>query len=78
MEVIAKHINEQDGEIKKTFTASSKLRAINEHSMQLNKAAIYECQTEYEIFIDAVFKLSERSHSASDYYSSSEFGASKN
>ena len=50
---MAKHINEQDGEIKETFTAYSLLLTINEHSMQLNRA-IDECRTEYEILIDAV------------------------
>jgi hypothetical protein len=53
MEEIAKHINEQDVEIKKMFTAYSMLLTINEHPMQLNRA-IDECQREYKILIDAV------------------------
>jgi hypothetical protein len=53
MEEIAKHINEQDGEIKKMFIAYSMLLTINEHSMQLNRA-IDECRREYKILIDAV------------------------
>ena len=53
MEEIAKHVNEQDGEIKEMFTAYSLLLIINEHAMQLNRA-IDECRREYEILIDAV------------------------
>jgi hypothetical protein len=50
---MAKHVNEQDGEIKEMFTAYSLLLTINEHAMQLNRA-IDECRREYEILIDAV------------------------
>jgi hypothetical protein len=50
---MAKHINEQDGEIKEMFTAYSLLLTNNKHSMQLNRA-IDECRREYEILIDAV------------------------
>jgi hypothetical protein len=53
LEEIAKHINEQDGEIKEMFTAYCLLLTINEHSIQLNKA-IDECRREYEILSDAV------------------------
>jgi len=48
---MAKHINEQNGEIKEMFTAYSFLLTIKEHSVQLNRAN--ECQKEYEIFIYA-------------------------
>jgi len=50
MEEMAKHISEQDGEIKEMFSACS--LTINEHSIQLNRA-IDECQREHEILIDA-------------------------
>jgi hypothetical protein len=50
---MAKHINEQDGEIKEMFTDYSLLLTINKHSVQLNRA-IDECWREYEILIDAV------------------------
>lgn len=53
LEEMAKHVNEQDGEIKGMFTAYCLLLAINEHVMQLNRA-IDECRREYEILIDAV------------------------
>jgi hypothetical protein len=53
LEEMAKHINEQDGEIKEMFTTYSLLLTINEHSMQLSRA-IDECQREYEILIDPV------------------------
>ena len=53
MEEMAKHISEQDGEIKEMFSAYSLLLTINEHSIQLNRA-IDECRREYEILIDAV------------------------
>ena len=42
---MAKHISEQDGEIKEMFSAYSFLLTINEHSIQLNRA-IEECQRE--------------------------------
>jgi len=53
LEDMAKHINEQDGEVKRMFTASSIMLTVNEHSMQLNRA-IDECRREYEILIDAI------------------------
>jgi len=53
LEEMAKHIDEQEGEIKEMFTAFSLLLTINEHVMQLNRA-IDECIKEYEILIDAV------------------------
>ena len=53
LEEMAKHVNEQDGEIREMFTAYSLLLPINEHVMQLNRA-IDECRREYEILIDAV------------------------
>jgi len=52
LEEMAKHVNEQDGEIKEMFTAYSLLLTINEHAMQLNRAT-GECCREYEILIDA-------------------------
>jgi vacuolar-type H+-ATPase subunit I/STV1 len=48
LEEMAKHFNEQDGEIREMFTAYSLLLTINEHSIQLNRA-IDECRREYEI-----------------------------
>jgi vacuolar-type H+-ATPase subunit I/STV1 len=51
LEEMAKHVSEQDGEIKEMFTAYS--LTINEHSVQLNRA-IDECHREYEISIDTV------------------------
>jgi replicative superfamily II helicase len=53
LEEMAKHVIEQDGEIKEMSTAYSLLLTINEHAMQLNRA-IDECRREYEILIDAV------------------------
>ena len=53
LEDMAKHINKQDGEVKRMFTSSSMMLTVNEHSMQLNRA-IDECRTEYEILIDAI------------------------
>jgi len=53
LEDMAKHINEQDGEVKRIFTASSIMLTINEHSMQLNRA-IDECRRDYEILIDVI------------------------
>ena len=35
LEEMAKHVNEQDGEVKEIFTAYSLLLTINEHAMQL-------------------------------------------
>jgi hypothetical protein len=46
LEEMAKHVSEQDGEIKEMFTAYSLLLTIDEHSVQLNRA-IDECQREY-------------------------------
>jgi hypothetical protein len=53
LEEMAKHVNEQDGEIWEMFTAYSLLLTINEHCIQLNRA-IDECRREYEILIDVV------------------------
>jgi hypothetical protein len=50
---MAKHINEQNGEIKEMFTAYSLFLTINEHSMEVNRATD-ECRREYEILVDAV------------------------
>jgi len=50
---MAKHINEQDGGVKRIFTVSPIKLTVNEHSMQLNRA-IDECRREYEIIIDAI------------------------
>jgi len=53
LEDMAKHINKQDVEVKRIFTASSMMLTVNEHSVQLNRA-IDECRAEYEILIDAI------------------------
>jgi hypothetical protein len=53
LEDMAKHVSEQDGEIKEMFYAYSLLLTIHEHSIQLNRA-IDECRREYEILVDAV------------------------
>jgi hypothetical protein len=53
LEDIAKHVNEQEGEIKEMFNSYSLLLTINEHSIHLNRA-IDECLREYELLIDAV------------------------
>jgi hypothetical protein len=53
LEDMAKHINEQDGEVKRMFTASSMMITVDEHAMQLNRA-IDECRREFEILIDAI------------------------
>jgi len=50
---MAKHISEEDGEIKEMFSAYSLLLTIKEHYIQFNRA-IDECRREYEILIDAV------------------------
>jgi hypothetical protein len=56
---MAKHVNEQEGEIKEMFTAYSLLLlTINEHAMQLN-VAIDEYRREYEILIDKVIDSQE-------------------
>jgi hypothetical protein len=52
-EDMAKHINKQDGEVKRMFTASSMMLTVNEHSIQLNRATD-ECRRECEILIEAV------------------------
>jgi ribosomal protein L10 len=49
----AKHINERDGEIKETFTGTSMLLTVNEHTMHLERA-LDECRREHNILIDAV------------------------
>jgi len=46
LEDMAKHINKQDGEVKRMFTASSMMLTVNEHLMQLYRA-IDECRREY-------------------------------
>jgi len=53
LEDMAKHINKQDGEVERVFTASSMMLTVNEHSMQLNRA-IDECRRDYEILINAI------------------------
>jgi hypothetical protein len=53
---MAKHINKQDGELKRMFAGSFMMLNVNEHSMQLNRA-IDECRREYEILIDAIINL---------------------
>ena len=53
LEDMAKHVNKQDGEVKRMFTASSMILTVNEHSVQLNRA-IDECRREHEILIDAI------------------------
>ena len=53
LEGMVKHVNEQDREAKEMFTAFSLMLAMNEHTMQLNRA-IDECRREYEILIDVV------------------------
>jgi hypothetical protein len=53
LEDMAKHINKQDGEVKRMFTTSFIMLTVSEHSMQINRA-IDECRREYEILIDAI------------------------
>jgi hypothetical protein len=53
---MAKHIYEQDGEVKIMFTASSMMLTVNEHSVQLNKT-IDEYRSEYEILNDVIMNL---------------------
>ena len=48
LEEMAKHVNEQDWEIKEMFPAYSLLLTINEHALQLNRAIDEYCR-EYEI-----------------------------
>jgi hypothetical protein len=50
---MAKHIDDQNEEIKEMFGSYSLVVTINEHLMQLSRA-IEECRREYEILIDAV------------------------
>jgi len=50
---MAKHLIQQDGEIKEMFTGYSLLLTDNEHGMQLNRA-IDEYRREYEVLVDAV------------------------
>jgi len=56
---MAKHINKQDGKVKRIFTATSIMLTVNEHSMQLNRGN-GECRTEYEILIDAIMRSQKR------------------
>jgi hypothetical protein len=58
-EDMTKHINKQDGEVKRMFTASSMMLTVNEHSMQLNRATD-ECRREYGILIDAIMNSQKR------------------
>jgi hypothetical protein len=37
LEIMAKHANEHDGEIKRMFTSTSMLLVVNEHSAQLDR-----------------------------------------
>jgi hypothetical protein len=53
LEDMAKHINTQDGEVKRMFTSTSIILIVNENSMQLNRA-IGECRREYGILTDAI------------------------
>ena len=52
LEDMAKHINKEDGEVKRMFTSTSMMLIVNEHTMHLNRA-IDECRRQYEILIDA-------------------------
>jgi hypothetical protein len=52
LDEMAKHINEQDSEVKEMFSGTSMLLAVNEHNRQLEKA-LGECRREYNILIDA-------------------------
>jgi hypothetical protein len=53
---MAKHIREQDGQIRDMFTGTSMLLTVNEHNMQLERA-LEECKREYDILIDAILNL---------------------
>jgi len=53
LDVMAKHINERDVEIKEMFTGTSVLLTVSEHNMQLERA-LGECKKEYNIYIDAI------------------------
>ena len=53
LDEMAKHVNEHDREIKEMFSGTSMLLAVNEHSMQLERA-LGECRREYDILIDAI------------------------
>jgi hypothetical protein len=53
LDEMAKHINEQDSEIKEMFSGTSMILAISEHNMQLERA-LGECRREYNILIDAI------------------------
>jgi ribosomal protein L10 len=53
LEEMAKHTNEDDGEIKEMFTGASMLLTVNEHNTQLERA-LDECRREYNILIDAI------------------------
>jgi hypothetical protein len=51
LDEMSKHKNEHDHEIKEMFSGTSMLLAVNEHSMQLERA-LSECRREYDILID--------------------------
>jgi hypothetical protein len=53
LEEMAKLVNESDDKIKDMLTATSLLLAINEHTMQLQRA-ISECKLEYNLLLDAI------------------------
>lgn len=53
LDEMAKHVNEQDGQIRDMFTGTSMLLTVNEHNMQLERA-LDECRREYDILIDAI------------------------
>jgi hypothetical protein len=57
LEDVAKHINKQDGDVTRVFTASSIMCTINEHSTQLNRAIDKLIRKESEILIDAIINL---------------------
>jgi hypothetical protein len=55
LENMARHVNEDDGEIKRMFTSTSMLLAVNEHSAQVHRA-LGECRRDYEILIGAIIR----------------------
>jgi len=61
LEDMAKHINKQNAEVKRMFTASSMMLSVNEHSMQPNRATD-EYRREYEILIDCIMNSQKKEY----------------
>ena len=48
---MTKHINKQDGDVKRMFTASSMMFTVNKHSMQLNRTTDEYINMKFEMML---------------------------